>query len=167
MLGLYTGQRGSDIVRLGWTNIAGKGFDLGERGQQKTGVRPWCPILPELAAEMATWERRPGPFLLRSDGKPFTRQLLDNHFNRTREELPELAGATLHGLRATAIIRLRREGLSPLQIQDIVGLSLPMIQRYCRFADKRANGEAVLVHLEQVRRNRDCKALENSKTNSE
>jgi hypothetical protein len=28
------------------------GFDLGWRGQQKTGTRPWCPIFPELAKEM-------------------------------------------------------------------------------------------------------------------
>jgi integrase len=65
MLGLYTGQRVSDLVRLGPTMVdAEGGFDLGFKGQTKTGVRPWCPILPELAAEMATWEKRPGPFVL-------------------------------------------------------------------------------------------------------
>jgi hypothetical protein len=44
---LCTGQRGSDMVRLGPTMIDDGGFDLGWRGQQKTGERPWCPILPE------------------------------------------------------------------------------------------------------------------------
>ena len=52
MLLLYTGQRGSDMVRLGPTMIDDGGFDLGWRGQQKTGTRPWCPIFPELAKEM-------------------------------------------------------------------------------------------------------------------
>ena len=40
MLLLYTGQRGSDMVRLGPTMIDYAVFDLGWRGQQKTGTRP-------------------------------------------------------------------------------------------------------------------------------
>ena len=112
----YTGMRGSDVVRLGPTMIDDGGFDLGWRGQVKTGVRPWCPILPELAAEMATWEKRPGPFLLqeggRANGKPYTRKLFWTHFKEQADKIPELAGVTLHGLRATAVIELRRAGLS-------------------------------------------------------
>ncbi len=78
MLELYTGQRGSDAVRLGPTFIDDGGFDL---SQIKTGRPVWCPILPELAAEIATWERKPGPYLLQDHGKPFTRKLLSKHFN--------------------------------------------------------------------------------------
>jgi hypothetical protein len=72
LLMLHTGQRGSDMVRLGWTMVDGDGFDLGWKGQVKTGVRPWCPILPELAKEMATWEKRPGPFVLNKHGRPYS-----------------------------------------------------------------------------------------------
>ena len=62
----------SDVVRLGFTDIDEGGFAL---PQKKTGVRPWCPIFPELEAEMATWERRPGPFLLPGQRtEPFTHQ---------------------------------------------------------------------------------------------
>lgn len=139
MLMLYTGQRGSDVVRLGWTDIEDGGFRL---RQQKTGKDVWCPILDELAAEMATWERRPGPFLLQVHGKPYDRKRLDVHFAKAREQILELAGTTLHGLRSTAVIRLRREGLTPTQIDDIIGMSLAMIQRYCRFADRKMSGQA-------------------------
>src|SRR5262249_989893 len=66
----HTGQRGSDMVKLCPTMEDDGGFDLGWRGQQKTGVRPWCPILPELKAEIDTWERRPGPYILNEHGKP-------------------------------------------------------------------------------------------------
>lgn len=144
MLALYTGQRGSDVVRLGWTDIEEGGFGL---RQKKTGREVWCPIVPELAAEMATWERRPGPFLLQDSGRPYTRKRLDIHFSEQRERIPELAGVQLHGLRCTAVVRLRRAGLSNGQIGDIVGMSERMIGHYCRFADKRASGEAALVHL--------------------
>jgi hypothetical protein len=103
--------------------------------------------VPELEAEMATWEKRPGPFLLQGNGRPYSRKLLDDHFAECRARLPKLEGTTLHGLRSTAVIRLRRAGLTPLQIQDIVGMSLPMITRYCRFADRKASGQAALYHL--------------------
>lgn len=141
---LYTGQRGSDVVRLGWTDIDEGGFAL---AQQKTGREVWIPIVPELAAEMATWEKRPGPFLLLERGKPFSRTRFWRHFNELREQTPALAKVTLHGLRSTAVIMLRRTGLEILQISDIVGMSPQMIQRYCRFADKKASGKAALISL--------------------
>lgn len=150
LLGLYTGQRGSDIVRLGWTDIDEGGFRI---KQQKTGREVWCPIVDELAAEMATWERVPGPFVRQDSGKPFTRKLFSKHFAAVREDVPELAGATIHGLRSTAVIRLRRAGLTTAQIQDVIGMSMAMIERYSRFADKKASGKAAIVKLSERRKN--------------
>lgn len=157
MLMLYTGQRGSDVVRLGPTFVDDGGFDL---GQQKTGVRVWCPIVPELAAEMETWKRQPGPYLRQEDGRAYTRKRMSIHFREQTKGLPLLEEATLHGLRATAVVRLRREGLTTTQIQDIVGMSLAMIERYCRFADKKISGQAVLHRL-QAPRGTNCKTAEN------
>lgn len=154
MLYLYTGQRGSDIVRLGWTDIDEGGFSLTQR---KTKREVWCPIVPELAAEMATWEKAPGPFVRQANGKPYNRKLFWLHYTQAVEKIPELAGATLHGLRCTAVVRLRRKGLSTSQIGDITGMSLQMIERYCRFADKKANGKAALISLEERARNKTVK----------
>ena len=61
--------------------------------------------------------------------------------------LPELKGVTLHGLRCTAVIRLRQEGLSTGQIGDIVGMSLSTIARYCRYADRKSGGKAALIKM--------------------
>lgn len=144
MLYLYTGQRGQDVVRLGPTMLDDGGFDL---KQLKTKRDVWCPVLPELAAEMATWERRPGPYLLQANGKPYTRRMFWRDFDKARETIPELADVTLHGLRCTAVINLRRGGLSVPQISDIVGMSLATVQRYCRFADKKESGKAALLML--------------------
>lgn len=148
MLYLYTGQRGQDVVQLGPTDIDDGGFDL---GQKKTGVDVWCPIVSELAAEMAKWEKRPGPFLLREDGKPYSRKLFWEHFTAAIEGIPELAEVTLHGMRCTAVIRLRHAGLSVPQISDIVGMSLQTVTRYCRFADRRTGGKEALIKLEDHR----------------
>jgi hypothetical protein len=97
--------------------------------------------------EIATWEKRPGPFLLQANGKPYSRKLFWKHFDEARESIPELADVTLHGLRRTAVIRLRRAGLSVGQIGDIAGMSLATIERYCRFADRKTSGQAALVQL--------------------
>ncbi len=149
ILARYTGQRGSDIVRLGETFIDEGGFRL---AQQKTGREIWCPIDDRLAVEMAAWERRPGPYL-RHDRGVYRRPILDKHFAEQRDRIPELKGATLHGLRSTRVIELRRAGLTTAQIQDQVGMSLGMIERYCRFADKKASGKASVVALKERRKN--------------
>jgi integrase len=160
---LNTGQRGSDMVRLGPTMVDDGGFDLGWRGQIKTGERPWCPILPELAAEMATWERQPGPYLRTENGKPFTRKYFAEQFMWQKQELAAkgisvLDGTTLHGLRATAVVRLKRAGLSDSMISDVVGMSVEMIARYTRFECKRESGKAALVLIAEARKRREAKS---------
>jgi integrase len=71
----HTGLRGSDVVRLGPTDVdTYQGRDAFALTTQKRKRDVWCPIMPTLAAEMATWERRPGPYLLQQNGKPFTRR---------------------------------------------------------------------------------------------
>lgn len=148
MLALYTGQRGSDVVRMGWTDIDEDG---GVRViQQKTKIELWCPILPELAAEMRTWEKRPGPFMVHERGA-FTRKIFDKHFARQRDKVPALKGVTLHGLRATAVVRLRMAGVSHQEIQALVGMSMAMVIRYSRYADRKASSQAAVVRLDRER----------------
>lgn len=151
MLALYTGQRGSDVVRLGWTDLDEGGFRIVQR---KTKREIWCPVVDELASEMAAWEKRPGPFVYqdggRAHGRPYTRKLFSKHFDEVRETIPELAGTTLHGLRSTAVVRLRRHGLATAQIQDIIGMSMAMIERYSRFADKKASGKAAVFKMNRA-----------------
>ncbi len=150
MLARWTGQRVSDVVRFGWTDVDDGGFSL---PQTKTGVQPWCPIFPELAAEMQTWEKRPGPFVLqdkgKNAGKPVSTNLMWRIFNEARKTCPELEGAVWHGLRANAVIRLRQHGYTGQQMSDMVGMSVPMIERYCRHADRKASGLAVLKDIQE------------------
>jgi integrase len=182
MLLLYTGQRGSDMVRLGPTMIDDGGFDLGWRGQMKTGTRPWCPIFPELAKEMESWDKTPGPFVRNKLGGKCSRPIFTRLYDEAKVELAKkgittLEGTTLHGLRATACVRLKREGFADSVISDMVGMSVAMVQRYTRFENKRATGKAVLAVLAERKAGRrhetenrralpnapDCKTLENCK----
>jgi hypothetical protein len=149
----HTGQRGSDVVRMRWSDIEEDGASAGINViTQKTGRRLWIPLTDELRATLATWERRPPFFLVLNpfSKQPYTRENLSWHWNRERDTNPELvplAGLALHGLRATCVVRLRKRGATELQIENMVGMSAPMVKRYCRLADQRTMALAAVVHL--------------------
>jgi Phage integrase family len=77
-LAVHTGQRGSDIVRMRWSDIEEQdGRQNVNVIQQNTGSRLWVPFTAELTNALATWERRPPFFLiLKPGGSPYTREHL-------------------------------------------------------------------------------------------
>lgn len=163
-LSRYTGQRISDVVRLNPNDEDDGGFSL---PQKKTGVKPWCPIFPELEAEMSSWERRPGPYLLqetgKGKGKPFSTNQMWKAFDRERAKHQILKGAVPHGLRANAVIRLGSAGYTALQISDMVGMSVEMVEHYCRHADRKASGQAILRDIREQKDNSTVKHWKNGK----
>lgn len=167
-LGANTGQRGSDLVRMGWADIETfKGVDGIHLIQKKTGKDVWVPITSPLATAMKTWERQPGPFLRRLDGALWTRHDLSNAWMYERRINPELAalgapavagkktndaGLVIHGLRGTACVRLLRAGANTRQIADMIGMSEPMVARYTRLSAQQENASAAVYHLERTLR---------------
>ena len=127
--------------------------------QRKTGLQIWIPMTQPLMAAIATWERRPAPLLLKPSGESWgTRNAITMAWKRERDGNPNLAvcgGLVLHGLRATACVRLRRAGATPQQIADMVGLSVPMAERYCRFADQKQSALAAVIHLDRTAKEQD------------
>ena len=152
-LGANTGQRGSDLVKMRWTDIEEfRGRPGINVVQMKTGRELWVPMTQALQAAMATWERRPGFILVRATGGPWTRADLSKAWERERENSAPLAplreaGLVMHGLRATACVRLSRSGASTRQIADMVGMSEDIVGRYCRLSSQRENASAAIVHL--------------------
>jgi predicted transcriptional regulator len=65
---------------------------------------------------------------------------------------------SIHGLRATKISDLRSVGTEDGAIADEIGMSVKMISRYLRFADKAASARA-----SRDRRERKMAEFENSK----
>jgi len=149
-----TGQRGSDLVKMRWSDIeeyeGRPGINV---TQKKTGLVIWIPFTQELIKAVAAWERRPTFILLKEDGLPFTRAQLSDQWLRERDTRPALAplkeaGLVLHGLRATAVVRLRRAGATTGQIAGMVGMSEPMVNRYCRKSVQRENALAAVHYLD-------------------
>lgn len=161
VLAANTGQRGSDLVRMGPTDIETfDGIDGINVVQQKTKREVWIPITSTLAAAMAKWERRPGPFLRRLDGNVWTRKALYTAWVYERDHNPALAtlralGLVPHGLRGHACVRLLRAGANTRQISDMVGMSEDMVKRYTRLSTQRENASAAVYHLERTLRERE------------
>lgn len=155
-LAANTGQRGSDLCRMRWSDI--EDVD-GRQGinvvQRKTGLQLWIPFTLELQYAVSMWERRPTFILLNRQGQPYgNRKNLSMSWERERDgnaALAPCAGLVLHGLRATAVVRLRRAGATTPQIVDMVGLSAPMVERYSRFADQKQSALAAVLHLDRNR----------------
>lgn len=155
-LAANTGQRGSDLVRMRWTDI--EDYE-GRQGinvtQMKTGLKLWIPFTNALQAAISTWERRPGFLLLKEDGQPWERHHLSNQWLRERDTKGALrplkeAGLVIHGLRGCAVVRLRRAGATVPQIGDMVGMSMLMVTRYCRYSVQRENALAAVYVLDRT-----------------
>jgi integrase len=166
-LGSNTGQRGSDLVKMRWSDIEEYDGLLGINVvQKKTGLPIWIPFTQELTRAIGTWERRPTFILLSRDGLPLTRHDLSDQWRLERDTNPLLAplkqtDRVLHGLRATAIVRLRRAGATTGQIKDMVGMSEQMVNHYCRKSVQRENAIAAVHYLNAGRtgQQRDMRKL--------
>jgi integrase len=159
-LAANTGQRGSDLVKMTWGDIEEYEGRVGINVvQRKTGLKIWIPMPQELEAVIWSWGKGPGRLILKPDRTPFTREQLSDHWLRERTRNAALAplnalGLSMHGLRATAVVRLSRAGASTRQIADMVGMSEPMVARYCRFSNQRKSALAAIHYLDRTPRER-------------
>jgi integrase len=161
-LGANTGQRGSDLIRMGWADLAlFQGIEGINVRQKKTGRELWVPIISTLASAMRTWERRPGPFLTRADGRLWTRKQLTGAWTYIRETNDVFASyrlcgpdrdrpMVLHGLRGHACVRLLHAGANTRQISDMVGMSEEIVKTYTKFSVQRENAVAAVYHMERT-----------------
>ncbi len=155
-LAANTGQRGSDLVRMRWGDIeTAEGVPGIKVVQKKTGLELWVPFTSELQRAIAGWERRPGHILLTRRGLPWSRPHLSEAWLEERARNAALAplreaGLVMHGLRGTAVVRLRRAGATVPQICDAVGMSDEMVTRYCRFSSQKENALAAIYRLDRT-----------------
>lgn len=151
-LGANTGQRGSDLVRMGFGDCTTfQGRDWIRVTQVKTGRKVLVPILKPLALAMATWEKRPGAFCRDKHDEPLLREQLTNNWRYERNTNPQLAPLkelVLHGLRSHACIRYHRDGLNNDQIGRLVGMDAQTVKTYTRNADADLDAVAAVIHLE-------------------
>jgi integrase len=129
MLMLGTGQRRSDVVRLGWQHV--RGGKIAVR-QEKTDEPLLLPIGPVLAEALELLPRTTLTFLVTARGAPFTKAGFGN-WMRDRCDEAGLQQCSSHGLRKLVATRLANAGCSEREIMAITGhRSVSEVSRYTK-----------------------------------
>lgn len=143
---LYTGQRRSDMVRMGWQHVAGNRIRV---HQIKTDEMLSIPIHPELSAILDAAARTDLPILLTQFGKPFTA----NGFGNRMKKWCRAAGlpdCTSHGLRKAAARRMAEAGCTNKEIMAITGHKTDReVTRYTKAADQVRLADRAMEALER------------------
>jgi integrase len=145
---LYTGQRRSDVVRMGRQHIRDGKISV---QQVKTGRPLKVPVHSELQRIIAETVVGQMTLLTTEFGKPFTAAGFGNWF-RDQCNAAGLQHCSSHGLRKAAARRLAEVGCTEHEIAAITGhRSLREIVRYTRAADQERLAEAAIEKLERMK----------------
>jgi len=120
LLGLWTGQRQGDLLRLTWKAYNGTDIRL---KQSKTGERVLIPVGAPLKAMLEATPRTSPVILLNSEGRPWTPDGFRASFFKARDAAG-IEGVTFNDLRGTAVTRLALVSCSEAEIATITGHSL-------------------------------------------
>ncbi|MAZ17941.1 MAG: integrase [Ahrensia sp.] len=125
MLGLWTGQREGDLLRVAWNAYDGKSLRI---KQGKTGARVTIPVGETLRQMLDAAPRVSTSILTNTRNKPWTEDGFRASWATAYRNsgLPMAKGEKLHfhDLRGTAVTRLALAGCSNSQIAAITGHSL-------------------------------------------
>jgi len=139
---LYTGQRRSDVIRMGAQHVRGGVLHV---KQDKTGVELAIPVHPDLAAVIAATPSRHLTFLTTTIGGPFAARTFAGWFRRECDKAG-LPHCSAHRLRKAAARRLAEAGCTAHEIGAITGhASLTELVRYTKAADQRRLAEAAMA----------------------
>lgn len=138
-LGRATGQRASDLVRMRMAHLQADGIAL--RIGKLREKEHFVPLTPAEVVEVRSWGvAELDHFIKSTRGHAYSATHLNSRWNRWRDSdaAKPIAAMimTLHGLRATKIFDMDRQGVSDRNIADELGMSVQMVGRYLRFADK-------------------------------
>jgi len=148
---LYTGQRRSDVVRMGWDNVLN---GLLKVRQLKTGAVLMIPIHEMLLREIEQCEADMSRFLMSRENTPkaFTANGFYMRFVKWCREEGLPAGLSPHGLRKAAARRLAEAGYTPHQIAAITGhKTLSEVERYTRAVDQTRLAREAMERIARVK----------------
>jgi integrase len=147
---LLTGQRRSDIIRMGWQHIAGDAIAV---KQEKTGAPLLIPlgIDPALPESLVSVPKTNMTFLVTKFGAPFTPAGFSNWFRAKCDEagMPQCSA---HGLRKLVATRLANIGCSEEEIKAITGhKSSSEVARYTKARNQKRLAESAAGKLNRGR----------------
>jgi integrase len=145
---LCTGQRRSDIIRMGRQHIKGNSITFTQyKGRNRKPKRLTLPILPALQRILDASPCGGMTFLVNELGRPFTDAGFGNWFHDRCIEAGVPGRA--HGLRKAGATIAANNGATAHQLMAIFGwTTLEMAERYTRQADQRRLAETAMHTLE-------------------
>lgn len=142
---LYTGQRRSDVVRMGRQHVRNTVLSI---VQQKTGQDVHIPLHGGLQAILDALPLDNLTFLVTTQGKPFSPAGFTNWFREMTREAGLPDGLSPHGLRKATCRRLAEAGCTPHQIMAISGhRSLAEVTRYTVAAGRKELATQAMLAL--------------------
>jgi integrase len=133
-LGLYTGQRRGDVIRMGRQHVRDGVLHV---RQEKTNAVLAIPVHHELARVLAAVPSTQMTFIQTLRGKPFTGHAFSDWFGKACDKAGLGPQCTFHGLRKAACRRLAEAGCSANEIAAISGhATLKEVARYTRAVDQ-------------------------------
>jgi integrase len=148
LLGLWTGQRQGDLLRLPWSAYDGTYIRL---RQSKGGVRVVIRVGAPLKAALDATPRRSPIILTTLEGKPWTPDGFRVSWRKACKRAG-IVGLTLHDLRGTAVTRLALADATEAQIATITGHSMRSVRAILDthyLARDPALGETAILKLER------------------
>jgi integrase len=124
LLGLWTGQRQGDLLKLTWSAYDGKTIRL---RQAKTGARVVIPVAAPLKAALDATARKSPLILVNTKLAPWSANSFGTMWRRACAK-SGIEGVTFHDLRGTAVTRLALAGATVPEIGAITGHSLRDVQ---------------------------------------
>jgi len=151
---LFTGQRRSDIIRMGRQHVREGAIAFTQyKGRKSKPKRLTLPILPELQRIIDASSCGALTFLVNDLGRPFTDAGFGNWFRDVCVEAGVPGRA--HGLRKAAATIAANNGATPHQLMAIFGWrDLKMPERYTQAADQRRLAEASMHMLQAPEQSR-------------
>jgi integrase len=131
---LYSGQRRSDVVRMGRQHVRDGVLTV---KQQKTGAALAIPVHPHLQAVLDAMPSEHLTFLVTATGKPYGGNAFSEQFRNWCDAAGLPTRCKPHGLRKAACRRLAEAGCSGNEIMAISGhATLKELVRYTAAADQ-------------------------------
>jgi integrase len=142
---LFTGQRRSDVVRMGRQHVRGGVVTI---VQQKTGTQLEIPVHPTLAAELELQPKTQLTFLMTAQGRPFSGPGFSNWFAESAAKAGLPKHSSPHGLRKAASRWLAEAGATAFEIAAITGhASLKEVERYTKSASQKQLAATAMARI--------------------
>ena len=145
---LYTGQRRSDIVRLGPQHTRDGWLTFTQaKNRNRSPVKIAIPILPALQSVLDQSKTGNLSYLVTEFGKPFTPEGFGNWF-RKQCDAAGLPDCSAHGLRKAGAAIAAENGATEKQLMAIFGWrSLKEVTRYTQAARQKILAESGMKYL--------------------